>query len=99
MIGSVGSWMQATAQGWLVLEITNSPAAMGLVSALQSLPILVLSAFAGVIADRVDRRQLLVWMQVAAGGVALALAVLTTTGAIQFWHVAVLAVLAGTVTA
>ncbi|MDP2350117.1 MAG: MFS transporter [Chloroflexota bacterium] len=96
MIGSVGSWMQATAQGWLVLDITNSPAAMGLVSALQSLPILVLSAFAGVIADRMDRRRLLMWMQLAAAGIALALAVLTTTGAIEYWHVAVLA---GTVTA
>ena len=91
--------MQATAQGWLVLDITNSPAAMGLVSALQSLPILVLSAFAGVIADRMDRRRLLTWMQLAAAGVALALAVLTTTGVIEYWHVAVLAVLAGTVTA
>ena len=91
--------MQATAQGWLVLDITNSPAAMGLVSALQSLPILVLSAFAGVIADRMDRRRLLTCMQLAAAGVALALAVLTTTGVIEYWHVAVLAVLAGTVTA
>ncbi len=99
MIGSIGSWMQATAQGWLVLELTNSPAAMGLVSALQSVPILVLSAFAGVIADRVDRRRLLTRMQLAAAGVALALAVLTTTGRIEFWHVAVLALLAGTVTA
>ena len=59
MIGSIGFWMQATAQGWLVLGLTNSPAALGLVSALQALPILVLSAFAGVIADRVDRRRLL----------------------------------------
>ena len=98
MIGSVGSWMQATAQGWLVLELTNSPAAMGLVSALQSLPILALSAFAGVFADRVDRRRLLTRTQLAAACVALTLAVLTTTGKIEFWHVAVLAVLAGTVT-
>ena len=99
MIGSIGSWMQATAQGWLVLDLTNSPAAMGLVSALQSLPILVLSAFAGVIADRVDRRRLLTRMQLAAAGVALTLAVLTTTGRIEYWHIAVLALLAGTVTA
>ena len=99
MIGSIGSWMQATAQGWLVLDLTNSPAAMGLISALQSLPILVLSAFAGVIADRVDRRRLLARMQLAAAGVALTLAVLTTTGSIEYWHIAVLALLAGTVTA
>jgi MFS family permease len=99
MIGSVGSWMQATAQGWLVLGITNSPAALGLVSALGTLPILVLSVFAGVIADRVDRRRLLAAMQLCAAGVALALAILTTTGRIEFWHVAVLAMLAGIATA
>lgn len=51
--------MQATAQGWLVLDLTNSPAALGIVSALQILPVLLLSAFAGVMADRVDRRRLL----------------------------------------
>ena len=99
MIGSIGSWMQATAQGWLVLDLTDSPAAMGLVSALQAVPILVLSVFAGVIADRVDRRRILVRMQLCAAGVALALAVLTTTGRIEYWHIAVLAVLAGIATA
>lgn len=99
MIGSIGSWMQVTAQGWLVLDLTNSPAAMGLVSALQALPILVLSVFAGVIADRVDRRRLLAGMQLYAAGIALALAVLTTSGRIEYWHVAGLALLAGTATA
>ena len=51
--------MQATAQGWLVLELTDSAAALGLVAALQALPTLLLSVVAGVIADRVDRRLLL----------------------------------------
>jgi MFS family permease len=99
MIGSIGSWMQATAQGWLVLGLTNSPAAMGVVSALQALPILLLSVFAGVIADRVNRRRLLVAMQACAAGIALILAVLTTTGRVEYWHLAVLALLAGTATA
>jgi MFS family permease len=99
MIGSMGSWMQATALGWLVLGITNSAAALGVVSALQALPVLFLSAFAGVFADRVDRRRLLVWMQLCTAGIALALAVLTTTGTIEFWQIAVLALLAGTATA
>jgi MFS family permease len=98
-VGSVGSWMQATAQGWLVLDLTDSPAALGLVSALQTLPVLFLSVIAGVIADRVDRRRLLVSTQLAAAAVALVLAVLTTSGAVAFWHVAVLALLAGTATA
>jgi MFS family permease len=99
MIGSMGSWMQATALGWLVLGLTNSPAALGVVSALQAMPILVLSAFAGVIADRVDRKRLLTWTQLFTACLALTLAILTTTGAIQYWQIAVLAVLAGTATA
>jgi len=99
MVGSVGGFMQGTAQGWLVLELTNSPAALGVVSGLQILPVLLLSALAGVIADRVDRRRLLATTQLAAAAVALTLAILATTGAIQFWHVAVLALLAGTATA
>ena len=99
MVGSIGGWMQATAQGWLVLGLTNSPEALGIVSALQALPILLLSVGAGVIADRVDRRRLLASTQLFAAGVALALAVLATTGGIAFWHVAVLSLLAGTATA
>ena len=99
MVGSVGAWMQETAQGWLVLELTDSPAALGLVSALQALPMLLLSVVAGVIADRVDRRRLLAATQLFSAGVALVLAILTTTGLIQFWQVALLAFLAGTAAA
>ena len=88
--------MQATAQGWLVLELTDSAAALGLVAALQALPTLLLSVVAGVIADRVDRRLLLAGTQLFSAGVALVLAILTTTGLIQFWQVALLALLAGT---
>lgn len=95
MVGSIGSWMQSTAQGWLVLTLTNSPEALGVVSAVGQLPILFLSVFAGVVADRVDRRLLLVATQLLAAAVALVLAVLATTGAVAFWHVAVLATLAG----
>jgi len=96
MVGSIGAWMQATAQGWLVLDLTDSPAALGLVSALQALPTLLLSVVAGVIADRADRRKLLAATQVFSAGVAFTLALLTTTGAIAFWQVALLALLAGT---
>ena len=99
MIGSVGGFMQSTAQGWLVLDLTDSPAALGVVFALQALPILVLSAVAGVIADRFDRRRLLVATQLFTALLAIILAVFTTLGAVQFWHVAVLALLAGTATA
>ncbi len=94
-IGSIGSWMQSTAQGWLVLQLTNSPEALGVVSAISQLPILLLSVPAGVIADQVDRRLVLAATQGFAAVVALVLALLTTTGAVAFWHVALLAALAG----
>ena len=98
-VGAVGSWMQATAQGWLVLDLTNSPAALGLVSAFGTLPILLFSVFAGVLADRLDRRRLLVGTQLAAALVACTMAALVSTGIVQLWHVAALAFLAGTASA
>jgi MFS family permease len=94
-IGTIGSWMQTTAQGWLVLDLTNSPALLGLTSAIQSAPTLVLSLLAGVLADRLDLRRMLVATQSAGAVLAGILAVLTTTGAVQFWHVVVIAALAG----
>jgi MFS family permease len=95
MIGSIGSFMQGTAQGWLVLDLTNSPAALGVVSGLQVLPVLLLSPLAGVAADRFDRRRLLATTQLSSAAIALTLAVLATTGLVQFWQVAVLALLMG----
>jgi MFS family permease len=94
-IGTLGSWMQTTAQGWLVLDLTNSPALLGVTSAVQSAPTLVLSLLAGVLADRVDLRRLLVATQSMGAILAGVLAVLTTTGNVQFGHVVVIAGLAG----
>jgi MFS family permease len=94
-IGTLGSWMQTTAQGWLVLGLTNSPALLGLTSAIQSAPTLLLSLLAGVLADRLDLRRLLIVTQAAGGILAAVLAVLTMIGAVQFWHVVVIAALAG----
>jgi MFS family permease len=96
-VGTLGAWMQATAQGWLVLELTNSPALLGLTSAVANAPTLVLSVFAGVLADRVDRRRLLVATQLAAAALAAVLAVLTMTRLVEFWHVLVIAGLSGAV--
>jgi len=87
--------MQATAQGWLVLDLTDSPAALGVTSAAATAPILVLSLLAGVLADRVDRRRLLVGAQLAGAGLAVVLAIVTTTGVVQFWHVVAIAAAAG----
>jgi MFS family permease len=87
--------MQATAQGWLVLGLTDSQFALGATSAAATAPILLLSIFAGVLADRVDLRQLLAATQFAAAAVAAVLAILTTTGVVTFWHVLVLAAISG----
>jgi MFS family permease len=89
--------MQATAQGWLVLELTDSPGLLGLTSAVGAAPILFLTLFAGVLADRVDRRRVLVATQLAAATLAALLAFLTTTRVVEFWHVLVIAGLSGAV--
>jgi len=96
-VGSIGNWMQATAQGWLVLSLTDSNIALGATSAAATAPILFLSILAGVLADRVDLRRLLAGAQLAAAGVAAVLAILTMTGVVEFWHVLVLAFVSGAV--
>jgi len=98
-VGTLGSWMQTTAQGWLVLDLTNSPALLGVTSAASTAPMLFLSLFAGVLADRVDRRRLLVATQLAGGLLAAALAALVATGVVEFWHVVVIGTLAGAASA
>ena len=96
-LATLGAFMQATAQGWLVLQLTNSPALLGLVGAVAGVPTLFLAAVAGVLADRMDRRRLLVWgyaLSAALGGI---LALLTTLQVIQYWEVAAIAFLGGIV--
>src|SRR5437016_13942875 len=75
-VSLIGTWMQSVALGWLVLEITNSPFAVGLNQALRSLGVLVFALYAGVVVDRVDKRRLIVWTQVLQMLEALALALL-----------------------
>ncbi len=99
LVSLVGTWMQIVAQSWLVLVLTGSPFALGLVSALQFAPALALSLVGGVVADRLARRQLLLLTQSAAAVLALALAVLTSAGTVRYEHVLVLAVLLGVVNA
>ncbi|MGC8462410.1 MAG: MFS transporter [Acidimicrobiales bacterium] len=94
-ISLVGTWMQTTAQSWLVLTVTHSATDLGLVVALQTLPVLLLGPYAGVIADRVDKRRLMVVLQSAMGIQALALGVLTLAGSATFVDISVLAVVLG----
>jgi MFS family permease len=94
-ISLVGTWMQMAAQAWLVLSITGSATTLGVIVALQTLPVLLLGPYGGVIADRVDKRRLMVILQAMMGVQALILGVLTITGAIQLWEIGVLALLLG----
>jgi MFS family permease len=94
-ISLTGTWMQMTAQAWLVLTLTHSGAALGGVIALQTLPVLLLAPYGGVIADRVDKRALMIGLQTAMGVQALVLGVLTVTGAVRVWQIGVLAFILG----
>lgn len=94
-ISLVGTWMQGTAQSWLVLTVTHSATDLGLVVALQTLPVLLLGPYAGVIADRADKRRLMVVLQSAMGVQALVLGVLTLVGVVTFVDICVLAVVLG----
>ncbi|HEX9246172.1 MAG TPA: MFS transporter [bacterium] len=96
MVSLVGTWMQRLAQAWLVLQITDSPFLLGVVGALQWLPVLSLSLIGGAVADRASRRSLLVATQTVKMLQALVLGTLIITGAVRFWHVALLAAILGT---
>ena len=94
-ISLVGTWMQNIGEGWLVLTLTNSPFYVGLTSALSSLGVLVFSLYAGVLADRTDKRRVVVMMQVAFMLEAFAVSALVWTGVVQVWHVLALATMLG----
>jgi MFS family permease len=94
-VSVIGTWMQSIAQSWLVLELTHSSVDLGVVVAFQALPVLLVGPYGGVVADRVDKRRLMVVLQSLMGVQALVLAVLTLTGTVQFWHVCLLAALLG----
>ena len=98
IISTSGTFMQSIAQSWLVLKITNSGAALGIVSALQYLPILLFGTLGGVVADRFNKRTVLYITQSAAGVLALILGVLVATHLVQLWMVYLLAFCLGWVT-
>ncbi len=91
----VGTWMQTTAQSWLVFTLTHSATDIGLVVALQTLPVLLLGPYGGVIADRVDKRRLMIVLQSFMGVQAAILAVLSLTHVVNYVDVCVLAVVLG----
>ncbi|MHB8575245.1 MAG: MFS transporter [Dehalococcoidia bacterium] len=94
-ISLIGTWMQNVAQAWLVLQITGSAFDLGIVSALQMLPMLVVGPFGGVLADRLPKRRVLVVTQTVQMLLAFVLGALVMTGTVQIWHVYLLATLLG----
>ncbi|MGI3784873.1 MAG: MFS transporter, partial [Janthinobacterium lividum] len=98
MVATTGLWMQRIAQDWLVLELTGSVTAVGVAVALQFLPMLLFGLLGGVVADRFPKRTILIVTQSTLALVATSLGVLALTGAVQAWHVYVLATVLGFVT-
>lgn len=96
VVTQTGQWMQQVALGWLVLDLTGSATYLGMVGFARGIPMLFMSLPAGVLADRVDRRKLLLVAQLAAACMALVLAVLVVTGLVRPWHVLVTSFLSGT---
>jgi len=95
MISLIGSWMQGIGQAWLVLKLTQSAWQLGLVGALQALPVLLFSLFGGILADRWPKWRVLLVTQTAAMMQALLLWALVATHSIQVWHLYILAPLLG----
>jgi MFS family permease len=96
VVSLTGTWMQRAAQDWLVLELSGgSPAALGVAVALQFLPTLLLTLWAGVAADRFDKRRLLIVTQSGLGACGLALGFLDVSGVVVLWHVYALCLFVG----
>ena len=96
LIKLLGVWMMFTAQDWLVLDLSgNSPAALGMVTALQFLPVLLLTLWAGKLADRLDKRKLLIAANAVFAVTAVVFAILVASGVVVLWHVFLFAGLLG----
>jgi MFS family permease len=98
-VSMTGTWMQATAQAWLVWKLSHSPASLGILGTFGMIPFLFLAPWTGVWADRVNRRNLLRITQTASMFLAFTLALLVQTDVIRLWHVYLMAILLGCVSA
>jgi MFS family permease len=94
-LSNIGTWMQTVAQGWLVLQLTNSPFWLGADAFMATAPGLVLTLAGGVFADLIDRRRILLVTQIGAGLTALVLAILIVTGVVQVWMILALSFVTG----
>ena len=98
-VSNIGSWAQRIAQDWLVLELTHSGTYLGLVTALQFAPVLLFSLHGGALADRFNKRKVLIATNIAGGLSSAALGILVMTGVVALWHVFLLAFALGVSTA
>jgi len=98
-VSNIGSWAQRIAQDWLVLELTNSGTYLGLVTALQFAPVLLFSLHGGALADRFNKRKVLIATNIAGGLSSAVLGILVMTGVVALWHVFLLAFALGISTA
>lgn len=99
LISLSGTWMQTTAQAWLVLKLTNSPTALGTVTMLQFLPVMLLTLFGGVLADRLPKRTVIICTQLAGALQAFALAALVLSNRVELWQIYGLALMLGLINA
>jgi MFS family permease len=99
VLSLVGTWMQSVSEPWLVLLLGGNAIQLGLVLALEFAPSMVLAPLGGVLADRMDKRVVIIWTQVAAALQALVLFAITVTGVVQIWHIFILAFLLGCINA
>lgn len=99
IISLVGTWMQTTAQGYLVYELTGSPILLGIVGFTSGIPVWLFCLYGGVIADQISRRKMIIITQSSMMALAFILAILTFTGTVQAWHIIVLSFLLGTANA
>jgi len=99
LISLIGIWMQITASGWLVYDLTNSKFYLGVINAFGGLPILFLSPFGGIIADHFNRKKLLVFTQIAFSSGAFLIGILISMKLISFWALVAVAVAGGIVNA
>src|SRR5437763_924039 len=91
LISLIGTWMQNTAQGWLVYELTGSKILLGVVAAVGSTPMMLFSVLGGSVADRKSKRRVLLWTQTSMMIFAFLFAALVWSGRIRPWHIMVLA--------
>lgn len=99
LVSLIGTWLQTVTLGWLVFQMTQSPFMVGLIGAVQFLPMLIFTVVGGVIADRVDKRKLLLTTQISFCILATTLGLLTVFGYANIWVIGVFAFLLGTVNA